>query len=121
MIALVRAVKVLLDAEGYEVHFVVGSANEDRERIRAETSKVKCISLHENVTDMANLICSCDVAISAAGSTLYEQCACRIPTLTYILVDYSMLGVHGSEKRGIMKCAGDIRVIGTLERRLIWR
>ena len=115
MIELVRAVKVLLDADGYEFHFVLGAANEDKECIRAEVSEVKSIRLHENVTDMADLMCSCDVAISAAGSTLYELCACRIPTITYILADNQIPGARGFEGCGIMKCAGDVRDIGTSE------
>ncbi|MCR5796546.1 MAG: hypothetical protein K6G63_01315 [Eubacterium sp.] len=29
----------------------------------------------------------CDIAISAAGSTLYELCACGVPTITYTTAD----------------------------------
>ena len=110
MIELVREVK-RRDTE-YVFHFIVGAANEDRDAIFAEASGEDSIVLHENVTDMAELMLSCDVAISAAGSTLYELCVCRVPTITYILADNQIPGAHGFEQRGIMKCAGDIRELG---------
>ena len=112
MIELIREVKER-NME-YIFHFVVGAANEDRDAIFAEASGKDSIVLHENVTDMAELMLSCDVAISAAGSTLYELCACRVPTITYILADNQIPGACGFEQRGIMKCAGDIRELGAV-------
>ncbi|MCR5748493.1 MAG: UDP-2,4-diacetamido-2,4,6-trideoxy-beta-L-altropyranose hydrolase [Lachnospiraceae bacterium] len=113
MIELVRAVK----KRGCDrvFHFVVGTANEDKKEIYGEASGEKNIVLHENVTKMAELMRSCKVAISAAGSTLYELCATKVPTITYILADNQMPGADGFEKRGIMKCAGDIREMGAKE------
>lgn len=112
MIELVRAVK-RRDTDRV-FHFVVGAANDDRDAIFAEASDVDSIILHENVTEMADLMLSCDAAISAAGSTLYELCACRVPTITYIIADNQIPGARGFEKRGIMKCAGDIRETGAV-------
>ena len=119
MIELVREVK-RRDTE-HTFHFIVGAANEDRNVIFDEAIGERGIVLHENVSDMAGLMCSCDVAISAAGSTLYELCACRVPAVTYILADNQIPGARGFEKCGIMKCAGDIRELGagTLAARLI--
>ncbi|MCR5746259.1 MAG: hypothetical protein K6G03_00950 [Lachnospiraceae bacterium] len=113
MIELVRAVK----KRGCDrvFHFVVGAANEDKKEIYGEALGEKNIVLHENVTQMAELMRSCKVAISAAGSTLYELCATKVPTITYILADNQMPGADGFEKRGIMKCAGDIREMGAKE------
>jgi len=96
-------------------HFVVGVANEDRDLIVSEVAGVSNLILHENVTNMSELMLSCDAAISAAGSTLYELCACRVPTVTYILADNQIPGARGFEQRGIMKCAGDIRETGAVE------
>ena len=94
---------------------MVGAANEDRDLIVSEATGVSNLFLHENVTNMSELMLSCDVAISAAGSTLYELCACRVPTITYILADNQIPGARGFEQRGIMKCAGDIRETGAVE------
>lgn len=96
-------------------HFVVGAANEDRDLIVSEAAGESNLILHENVTNMSELMLSCNAAISAAGSTLYELCACRVPTVTYILADNQIPGARGFEQRGIMKCAGDIRETGAVE------
>nr|MCR5748365.1 hypothetical protein [Lachnospiraceae bacterium] len=93
MIELVRAVKKIGCDRVF--HFVVGAANEDKKEIYGEALGEKNIVLHENVTQMAELMRSCKVAISAAGSTLYELCATKVPTITYILADNQMPGADG--------------------------
>lgn len=40
---------------------------------------------------MSELMQQCDMAVSAAGSTLYELCACGMPTITYVLADNQKL------------------------------
>lgn len=55
---------------------------------------------------------SCDVAVSAAGGTIYELCLTQTPTITYILADNQISGAEGFEKRGILSNAGDIRDVG---------
>ena len=95
-------------------HFdvIVGSLNKDTEEILSLTAKVPNISIHENVTAMSILMQKCDVAISAAGSTLYELCATQTPTITYVLADNQILGAEGFEKHGILKNSGDVREKG---------
>lgn len=93
-------------------HFVIGALNKDIQRIREYAEGYGNIVLHEGVSDMAELMCHCDVAISAAGSTLYELCATQTPTVTYILADNQIPGAEGFASRGIMKNCGDVRVLG---------
>ncbi len=92
-------------------NFVIGPLNPDRELLR-DKAKGKNILLHENVRDMAALMKSCDIAVSAAGSTLYELCALRLPTLTYVLEDNQAAPAEAFASRGIMKNCGDIRILG---------
>lgn len=51
----------------------------------------------------------CDIAISAAGSTLYELCATGIPAITYTLADNQLIAAEQFDKQGIMLSAGDCR------------
>ena len=51
----------------------------------------------------------CDLAISAAGTTLYELCATGIPTITYTLADNQLIAADQFAKQGIMINAGDCR------------
>ena len=61
---------------------------------------------------MSELMQKCDVAISAAGSTLYELCVTQTPAITYILEDNQVPGAKGFEDEGVLKCAGDLRELG---------
>lgn len=113
IVQLVRTAKQVKN--DYSFHFVIGAGNEDRDLIVSEVADVSSFILHENVTNMSELMFSCDVAISAVGSTLYELCAYRVPTVTYILADNQIPGARGFEHCGIMKCAGDIMETGAAE------
>ena len=90
-------------------HILLGALNQDKEEIRAKVSNNKNIVLHENVSDMKTLIQSMDIVISAAGSTLYEVCACGVPLITYILADNQIPGAQAFDKLGLALNIGDLR------------
>lgn len=93
-------------------HFVLGMLNEDKGEICSLAEGQENIILYEGIKDMSKLMQSCDVAVSAAGSTLYELCSTQTPTISYILADNQILGANGFEEKGVLKCAGDIRKLG---------
>ena len=88
-------------------HFIIGALNPRIDDIK----KLECrnIILHINEQHMSALMIQCDVAISAAGTTLYELCAAGIPTITYILADNQIVATEQFESRQIMLSAGDCR------------
>ncbi len=90
-------------------HLVVGAMNPDKEELRLMAVAENHIVIHENEKNMAELMRHSDVAVSAAGSTLYELCATRTPTITYILAENQIQGAKGFERHGVMRCAGDLR------------
>lgn len=101
-------------------HVLVGSLNNRLEFLKSlETDNVV---LHIDEKKMCNLIHQCDIAISAAGVTLYELCACGIPTITYTLADNQLLGAGEFSRQGLMIYVGDSRegydFIEPLEREL---
>lgn len=106
-VELIKAV----DSCDLTFHFVIGSMNRDKS-ILSELSKNKNVKLYENVTGMAELMMACDIAISAAGSTLYELCATQTPTITYVLADNQAPIAEGFSSRSVMENCGDIRVLG---------
>lgn len=90
-------------------HLVLGAMNQDVAELERIAEKSPFIQLHRQVTNMCSLMLQCDVAISAAGTTLYELCACGLPTVTYILADNQIPGARAFQKSGLMFYAGDVR------------
>lgn len=95
--------------KGIEFHVVVGSLNRNGEYLKEQADGHPSIVLHKGVRDMAKLMMSCDIAITAGGSTMYELCACGIPSISFSFADNQLYGVEGFQKEGIMAYAGDMR------------
>lgn len=92
-----------------QLHVVIGRLNEDKDKIYQLAAELPFLQLHENVADMASLMGSCDLAISAAGTTLYELCAAGVPSVSFCLADNQLTAAKAFEKAGAIPCAGDIR------------
>ena len=58
---------------------------------------------------MSELMCDCDVAVTAGGSTMYELCACGVPSICFSWADNQIPGVSVFTNNGLMIGAGDIR------------
>lgn len=92
-----------------QLHVVVGRLNEDKDKLYKLADELPFLQLHENVSDMASLMTSCDLAVSAAGTTLYELCAAGVPSMSFCLADNQLTAAKTFEEAGIIPCAGDIR------------
>jgi len=90
-------------------HFIVGALNPRLRIIQALAAARQNVILHINEKRMAERMKSCDIAISAAGSTLYELSACGTPTITYALADNQLIATDEFDKQGVMLSAGDCR------------
>lgn len=93
---------------GYCFDLIVGAYNPDKEELQ-KLAKNSPIVLHERVTQMAALMASCDLAISAAGTTLYELCAVGIPTASFVLADNQLASAKAFEECHIIPYLGDVR------------
>ena len=94
---------------GYCLEFIVGAVNRDIERIKELSDKLPNVKLMIDVKNMKKLMCGCDLAVSAAGSTLYELCVCSVPTITYVIADNQMPAARAFEQKGLMVNIGDLR------------
>ena len=107
---IARYLVIHQDMSNYRFHFLVGKLNQDvLELMKLAERAPLLIELHQNVKYMVDLMQNCDIAVSAAGSTLYELCACGIPTITYVLADNQILGAQTFAEKGLMVYAGDCR------------
>ena len=107
--ALLRIYEVLMDIPNLQIHLLVGKLCNDRKEILELSEKNPKISVHENVTDMAGLLTRMDMAVSAAGTTLYELCACSVATISYSFADNQIPGALAFDKAGVIPYAGDLR------------
>ena len=90
-------------------NIVVGGLSQDVVALQTISESRSDIELFQNVSDMKSLMLSNDLAVSAAGSTQYELCACGVPTINYVFADNQIPGMEGFSKAGIMISTGDVR------------
>lgn len=103
--------------EWSSINFVIliGKMNNDKEEIMDLAEGNNNIILQYDVSDVAQLMLSCEVAISAAGSTLYELCLTQTPSISYVLADNQIKLAKAFYDKGIMLYAGDVRKEGLHE------
>lgn len=107
-----RLVSALADDARWQdvtFHLVVGALNPHLPELERAAAALPNLVLHRNVARMDTLMTDCDVAVAAAGSTLYELCACGTPTVTYVLADNQIPGAESFTRRHLMESAGDCR------------
>lgn len=97
------------EPKNYNYHILIGAMSPDKDKIERLAGENEHIVLHENVVDMRGLINRCDIAVSAAGSTLYEICACGVPLITYIFADNQIRAAEAFQKLGVAINLGDMR------------
>lgn len=105
-----ESLSALIAEPDFHLHVLIGSLNEDKRLLRELAAELSFLRLHENVTDIAALMASCDLAISAAGTTLYELCAVGIPAVSYSFADNQLPSSLAFANVGAIPYAGDLRV-----------
>ena len=90
-------------------HVVVGKFNQNREKLQALAEKNPAIRLYRNVSNMAELMEECDLAVSAAGTVLFELCAMQIPAVFFVCADNQLYDSEFFADEERMLFAGDIR------------
>lgn len=110
----------LPDVYGFKFHFLLGAMNEDKQKIYELSQGISAVFLHEKVDNMRGLIESCDMVVSAAGSTMYEICACGVPMITYSLADNQKAGASAFGKLGLAVSLGDLRIPDSVDSSLVF-
>ena len=81
-----------------------------------ETDNIKILS---NVRNMSEIMSSSKVAISASGSTLYELCSCKVPTVCFAFADNQLELAAEMDRQGIMEYVGDARTKDNIIEQLV--
>ena len=65
------------------------------------------VHIYKNVTHMSELMRSCDIAVTAGGSTMYELCAVGVPIICFSFVDNQEKIVEGFKEREVVFFGGN--------------
>lgn len=106
---LVRRLLPSPDWPDCRFHVLTGPLHADRSALTALAQRQNRVILHENVSDMAALMAECDLAFSAAGTTLQELCAVGVPSVCYSMADNQIHSARAFHDRGLIPYVGDIR------------
>lgn len=96
--------------EAIKWHIICGPYNTDAEELKELEKEHSFLVIHQNVTDMSVIMQDCDIAISAAGSTLYELCAIGVPTIGFYFADNQRQNMEAFGKLTPIMNAGDFSI-----------
>jgi UDP-2,4-diacetamido-2,4,6-trideoxy-beta-L-altropyranose hydrolase len=106
---LLTHIRMRQEFDQLTLHIVAGPLNRNIELLKERIKEYPMVLLHQNVSDMSELMLKCDVAISAGGSTLYELCSCGVPAISFSYADNQLLGVKEFDRQNIIYYTGDFR------------
>ena len=92
-----------------KIHVVEGVYSVNHEFLEKLSEEYDNLIIHKNVQNMTELMVQCDIAISAGGFTLYELCACGVPTISVAFADNQLENVKRFDEEGLIIYAGDVR------------
>ncbi|MBR0173654.1 MAG: hypothetical protein IJQ21_12795 [Lachnospiraceae bacterium] len=92
-----------------EIVVVCGHYNVHAKDLEACAKKDARLRVLYDVEDMAAVMCECDLAVSACGSTTYELCAVGLPFVCYALADNQLPLAAYIDVNGPAPYAGDYR------------
>lgn len=90
---------------GLEFDIIVGKFAKTKAELEKLSIRYSNIHVHENVQNMSYWMVNSDIAVAAAGTTLYELAACGLPTICVEVAD-NQYGARCLEEEGYMMYAG---------------
>ena len=89
-------------------HIVIGAYNKDKKELKKRYEGRDNIYMYENISNINEVMRMCDIAVSAAGNTLYELCAVGTPTIFFTYSYNQKYDYIGFTENDIMLYAGNI-------------
>lgn len=93
----------------WHYHIPAGPLHAHRQELEQLAKAHPTVHLYEHVENMAGLMKSCDLAVSAAGTTLYELCAAGLPAVSFTMADNQLAVASDMQTCAGIPCGGDIR------------
>ena len=87
---------------------VIGRMFTHQEELESLADQYPSIVLHKNVTRMSDLMKDSDLAITAAGNTILELAAAKVPQIAFSMVEEQVRSAKEFEELGMIDYAGEI-------------
>ncbi len=97
------------------IYAICGRYNENYDGLVEMYADDNRIHVLQSVDNLKAYMERVDMAISAAGSTLYELCAVGTPTISYTFADNQIRNAVQFQEDGIIPYAGDVRKEDVIE------
>ena len=91
---------------GISKHIVIGKGYPNTDRIKAAADEKTVLHYYPDAEGMRDIMLTSDIAISAAGQTLYELARVGVSAIAVIVADNQINNVQGWEKNGFVVNAG---------------
>lgn len=104
---ILNLLDALEETEGIAKNIIVAKLAKYPNGLLSEWRKRPDVRIHFAPSCLADIIERCDLAISAAGTTIYELLGLGVPTICFAVVD-NQLQAEGLD--GCVKWCGDLRV-----------
>ena len=86
---------------------VVGGLPQNQDKLVELAKDTRNVFIHRDVSNMAGLMRSCDLAVSAAGTTLLELASLGVPTICFTVADNQKYDGEYFAKNKQMTFVGD--------------
>ena len=104
--------KILSSSElgNFTVDVIIGDLSTHFEELdelrRRDTARVR---LHQHVVHMSSFMRNSRIAVSACGTTLYELCACGLPSVAFAIADNQLKVGEYMDRLQLINYCGDAR------------
>lgn len=95
--------------ERFNYYVILGRFSKNRNALMDYWSRYSNIHLLSGISNMADYMKKCDIAITAGGVTTYELCACGTPSIMYTLADNQLEIARSVSELGLIPWVGDVR------------
>lgn len=95
------------ETQDLEYCVVSGAYNQHLPHLREIEKNYDRVQVCSDVANMLELMQSCDIAVTAGGTTMYELCAVGVPIICFSFVDNQQKIVEGFLNREIVCFGGD--------------
>lgn len=106
-----RAIDAVDELASLEAVLLIGAANPRRAALEARAEKSRATRVFADVTDMPRWLRWADVAVVAAGSTVWELAYMGVPALVTPVADNQLGVAEGAERAGFAASMGHERTL----------